>query len=779
MEIMNKKVKIRTLAIGLLFSMLFVGLVSRLYWVQVVDAAVLEKKAEKNWQNEDIIPAQRGTILDRMGRSLAEDGAAYTISVNPKIIAGNKLDHEISHGLALILAANAGVDPTDLETRIYAMATKKKQDSNGFAIDVQVRPEGWKIDGETKLKVDELINAISLGHGIKAGNIGVNITDAQKRYYPSNSLAAQVLGYIDKEGKAVGGIESAFDSFLKGKPGKLNHEKDKKGVEIPDSKVSYTPPDIGKNVQLTIDKNIQFYMETALKKSMDQFHPKSMTAVAVNPKTMEILAMASAPTFDPNRYWEAKDPSDYNNRAISSRYEPGSTFKVVTLAGTVQEGLFNPNEIYQSGSINVHGSTLRDHNGGAGWGKIPFMDGLLYSSNVAFVKLGYEKLGPVKLKDYINRFGFGVKTGIELPNEIPGAIGEMKYPVEAATATYGQGQVGVTALQLTAAYAAIANGGKLMQPHIVKEIDDPQTKQAIQSFAPKVVKQAVTAETAHQTSLYLEQVVANQEKGTGRKAYLNGYRIAGKTGTAQIVEQGAKDYATGQYLISFVGYAPVEDPQILIAILSEEPDIGGDYHRGSEVWVPVFRDIMSQSLRYLGIPSSAATSNTMTEQPIKTIPDLSNASLSTAKAKLNQMGLQAQAFGSGGKILKQFPLPGTEISMNQEVYVTTDTTVQTVPDFKDKSLRDAMEICALLGIDCRTKGEGYVTSQATTGAGAEQIVSLELHALSDHVSAADNQASASSAASTNANSDGKTAVVPETTKPPKKTVKAAGAQKKP
>jgi penicillin-binding protein 2B len=518
-------------------------------------------------------------------------------------------------------------------------------------------------------------------------------------------------------------------------------------------------------------------METALKKSMDQFHPKSMTAVALNPKTMEILAMANAPTFDPNRYWEFKDQSDFNNRAISSRYEPGSTFKVVTLAGAVQEGLFDPNEIYQSGSINVHGSTLNDHNSGNGWGKISFMDGLLYSSNVAFVKLGYDKLGPVKLKDYINRFGFGAKTGIDLPGEIPGAIGEMKYPVEAATATYGQGQVGVTALQEAVAYAAIANGGKLMQPHIVKEIDDPQTKQVIQAFAPKVVKQAVTAETANQTSLYLEQVIANQEKGTGRKAYLNGYRIAGKTGTAQIVEQGAKDYATGLYLISFVGYAPVEDPQILIAILSEEPDIGGDYRRGSEVWVPVFRDIMSQSLRYLGIQSNASTSKTMSEQPIKTIPDLSNTTLSSAKAKLNQLGLQPQIFGSGGKILKQFPLPGTEISMNQEIYVTTDTTVTAIPDFKGKSLRDAMEICSLLGLQCKINGEGYVTGQSTAGEGTGQIVTLELHALSESVSAADNKATPNPEASPNAKSDVKTETIP--TESPKKTVTAAGAKKKP
>ncbi|MDB5053614.1 MAG: stage sporulation protein [Bacilli bacterium] len=732
---MEKKVKVRSMVIGLIFTLLFAGLMTRMYWVQVVQASMLEKKAEKNWQDEESLPAKRGAIVDRNNVSLAEEGSAFTIAVSPEMIALKKLApdvlaHEISHGLAAILGANAGVDPIELEKTIFAMATKKKQDSSKYLVEVEVKPEGWKIDVATKNKVDEMIQAIQLGHGWKPTvSIGVSAKETEKRYYPYNSLASHVLGYLDKEGKPIGGVEDTYDSFLKGTPGKYKHESDKAGVELPDSKVSYTPADMGKTVQLTIDQNIQYYLETAMQKSMDQFHPKSMSAIAVDPKTMEILAMASAPTFDPNRYWEAKQ-SDYKNTGISSRYEPGSTFKIVTLAGTVAENLFNPNETYQSGSINVHGSIIKDHNGGAGWGIIPFMDGLLYSSNVAFVKLGYEKLGPDKLRSYIDKFGFGVKTGIDLPNEIPGIIA-MKYPVEFATATFGQGQVGTTLLQQAAAYAAIANGGKLMWPHIVKDIIDPQTKQVIQSFAPKVVRQVVSPDVANQTSLYLEQVVANQDKGTGKKAYLNGYRIAGKTGTAQIVEPGEKVYSTVQYNISFIGYAPVEDPKILIAIMSEEPDIGGDYHRGSEVWYPVFRDVMSQSLRYMGITSTAASSKTSIDEPIKTIPDLSNATLASAKSMLYQMGLQAQVFGKGGKVVKQYPLPNTEISMTQQVYITTEANMQAIPDFKGKSLRDALEVCSLLELQCKVSGEGYVTTQTVAGEGAQQIITLELHPLSE------------------------------------------------
>ena len=725
------------MVIGLFFTLLFLGLVSRMYYVQVVEASMLQEKAVRNWQNEVILAAKRGSIVDRTGKALAEDGAAFTVAVNPDIIARKKipnLTQEIAHGLALILGPNAGVDVTQLELKILGMTTKLKQNGKDLAVEVEVNPEGWKIDGEIKLKIDELASSIRLNHSLKKNaNIGLYTKEVIKRYYPFNSLASQVLGYVNKEGKPIGGLESSLEFVLKGTSGKLIHEKDTTGVEIPDSKISLTPAIMGNNVRLTIDQNIQYYVETAIQESVNEFHPKSMTAIVVNPKTMEILAMANAPTFNPNRYWEFKDQKDFKNSSISDSHEPGSTFKVVTLAGTVQENLFNPEEIYQSGSINVKGSILKDHNGGQGWGKISFMQGLLYSSNVAFVKLGYEKLGVVKLKAYIDKFGFGKKTDIDLPNEVSGTVGEMKYPVEAATATFGQGQVVVTAIQQIAAYAAIANGGKLMWPHVVKSIEDSQTKEVIQSFEPKVIKQAVTVAAAKQTSLYLEQVVANQETGTGRKAALNGYRIAGKTGTAQIVEPGEKVYMEGSYLISFVGYAPVEDPQLMIAIISEEPDIGGDYHRGSEVWAPVFKKIMSQSLRYLGITSTAVNPTTVNETPIKTIPDLKQTSLTLMKSKLNQIGLQAEVFGKGTKVIKQFPLPGTEISMSQSVYITTEDKIGVIPDFKGKSLRDTMELCALLELQCKVSGEGYVTNQVVSSSGGQQSVKFELHPLSEPV----------------------------------------------
>ncbi|WJH33085.1 penicillin-binding protein 2 [Paenibacillus sp. CC-CFT747] len=422
----------------------------------------------------------------------------------------------------------------------------------------------------------------------KIRDVGIFLKETEKRYYPNDNLASHVLGYVNREGAAVEGLEKYLDDQLKGTPGKLVREKDRMGVELPDSKVSLDPVVNGKNVRLTIDNKIQYFTENALKKAMDKWKAKSMTAIAVDPKTMEILAMANAPDFNPNKFWEAKSQENFTNHAVASAYEPGSTFKLVTLAGAIQEGLWHPNDKYQSGSIAIPGGAVHDHNR-VGWGKISFMEGLLRSSNVAFVKLGYEGLKREGLDSWIAKFGFGKKTGIAMPGEVGGVTG-LKYDSDYARATYGQ-SLTVTALQQTAAYAAIANGGKLMKPQLIKEIINPETKEVEKSFAPEVIRQVVTEETARQTSLALEQVVANQEQGTGRRAYINGYRVAGKTGTANIVKDGERTYSEDTWLISFIGYAPVDDPKILVAVIADQPELGGDYHLGERSPPPYLKKL--------------------------------------------------------------------------------------------------------------------------------------------------------------------------------------------
>lgn len=713
--------------IGGVFTLFFVVLLVKVYWIQVVEASKLQEQVKQVWETDKILDPERGFILDRNDKVLAGDATAYNVSLNPQFIDANHIVDDVVKGLADILKESDG-SRAELEAKIRERATKKKADGK-FALYADIRNEGWKIDKDKADQVKELTK--SLQQKLKTNyNIGINLTEDKKRYYPGGTLASHLIGYINKEGKPGLGLEARMDDILKGVPGKLGYETDAKGVELPDSKVDFKPAENGKNVRLTIDKNIQYYIESALDKVNQEFHPKSLTAIAVDPKTMEILGMANVPKFNPNEYWNFKDQSDFLNTAVASQYEPGSTFKLVTLAGAVEEGLFNPNEKYQSGSIRVADRTLHDHNY-VGWGQISYLEGLIRSSNVAFVKLGYEKLGTEKLKSYIDKFGFGAKTGIDIAGEVPGAI-SMKYASEFATATYGQGKVVATAIQQTAAYAAIANGGKLMRPHVVKDILDPVTGEVVESFAPKEVRQVVSEMTAKQVTEYLEKVVSDQD-GTGKRAFIEGYRVAGKTGTANKVVAGEKGYSTDQWVISFVGYAPAENPRILVTIIADEPDLGGDYHRGGEVAAPAFKEIVKQSLQYMGVSSNKQQMKPIDKESIKqTVPNLGKLSVENAKETARELGLKVETLGKGAEVLDQFPKAGTEIGPSQRIYIVMQQMDSVpLPDLKGKSLRDAMEVCSLLHVNCQTTGQGYVTDQAVSGEGDSRIIQLQLRPLSE------------------------------------------------
>jgi penicillin-binding protein 2B len=721
---MEKQARNRSRLIVIFFVLVVAYFLFRLYSIQVVQADWLQEKAKNIWTESEIIQAKRGIITDRNGKPLAEDSTAYTVSVNPEQIAARGLANDVANGLASILAPSPDAIP-ELQKKIFVMATKKRANSNKYLVDVQIRNEGWKIDGETKQKVDAFVESLKVRTGHK--NVGIAISETTRRFYANNSLASHVLGFLDKEGSAKSGIELQFDDLLKGTNGKLISEQDKVGIELPGSQRTYIPSIDGKTLQLTIDQTIQFYVENALQKTYLDWKPKSASVVVADPRTMEILALANYPDFNPNKYWETTEQKYFVNRAISRPYEPGSTFKLVGLASAVEEGIFNPNDKYLSGQVAVGGHLLRDHNI-SGWGKISFLEGLLRSSNVGFIKLG-QMLGNDKLKSYITKFGFGAKTNIELPGEVRGTAENMRYDSEYATATYGQGLVTVTAMQLTAAYSAIANGGKLLSPLIVKNVVNPETNQIEKTYEPQLIRRVVSEETAKQSSLYLEQVVANQEMGTGKKGYINGYRIAGKTGTASIVPDGERRYSDNTWLISFVAYAPVEDPQVLVTLMLEEPDLGGNFHRGSDAWSPLFKSIMSQTLSHLGIGSnsvnpslkSGAKVASMTE-PIATVPDVTGFTTTQAKNVLTQVGLKADTLGNGPKVLKQFPTAGSNVSLSQRVYLIMDTENRTpTVDMKGKSLREAMEVCSLLSITCKTSGEGFVVSQSLVEDGSWKL----------------------------------------------------------
>lgn len=724
---MTKKVKVRSLLIGLVFSLLFIGLIGRVYWIQVVEASWLQSEAEIRWKESEVLRAKRGMIIDRNGKALAEDSAAYNVTVNPQIINERGIAREVAAGLAKILNVSEKEGSlAKLEEKIYGLVTKKNKDGTAFLREVEIRNEGYKVDADKKDELEAFID--ELKRITDKNSVGIYLRETQKRYYPNNRLASHILGYIDLEGEAKSGLEIMFNEQLMGTDGDITRKRDRTGVELPDGKVSYTPPVNGMNLRLTIDQNIQFYTESAMRKAYDKWKPKNMTAIAVDPATMEILAMASLPDFNPNRYWEIDSQKDLINHAVSSQFEPGSTFKLVTLAGAIEEGLFKPNDWFQSGQLAVPGYPVHDHNR-VGWGPITYLDGLLRSSNVAFAKLGYEKMGKDKLQEYIDRFGFGQKTGIELPNEASGGI-HMQYPSDVARATFGQGQVTATALQQTAAYAAVANGGILLKPYLVKEIIDPVTGEVVQSFGPQQIGRVVSEETARLTGFYLEQTISNQEKGSGRHAYIEGYKVAGKTGTANIVPEGEKQYSNDTWLVSFVGYAPLDNPRILITVLVNQPNLKGDYRLGGEVATSVFKEIAVQTLNYLNVPADTSLESSSAGTSSLVVPNVTGQTLADAKTILGQSGLTAEVIGEGETVVKQYPESRREVSRSQVVYLASKSIGELqVPDLTGKSMREAMEICTFLEADCQFKGSGYVTAQSAAESGGAKSVVLELKPL--------------------------------------------------
>lgn len=709
---MIKRIKLRTLLIGGCITLFFVLLLGRVFWLQIVEGSFWQAHAESIWSQKKVIPAQRGQITDRNGSILAMNAPAYTVAVNPQVIKQLKLEDEISEGLSKLL--NKDTD------EIKNLIEKVNPNTGKLYAQVELRNEGWQIDQTLKNKVQAFKEDLEKKYNKR--DVGIVFITEQKRYYPKNSLASHVLGYIQRTGEVISGIEASLNDTLKGTDGSLEYKSDGKGIEIPKASEIYTPPKDGENVALTIDSTIQYYIEEAVKEAYNELNPISISVIAANPKTMEILGMANAPTFNPNTYWEA-DPKDFFNHALKSIYEPGSTFKIVTLAGAIQEGFFNPEATYMAGKIRVPGRTIRDSSYNK-LGSIPltYRQGVIRSSNVAFIKLGYEMMGPELLKQYVDNFGFGKKTGVELSGEIAGVVAP-KYAADFAAMSYGHGQLLVTPLQQIVAISAVANGGKLMKPHIVKETTNPQTEQ-VTVTKPEVIRQVITPETAKKTGLMLEEVVSDQKHGTGRHAYIDGYRVAGKTGTAIKVINGQYDHT--KQVVSFIGYAPVDDPKIAVIVVIDQPqnsDLGG-----GTAAAPVFKKIVSQSLQYMGVPKRSDKQATKVENTLK-VPDLSGLTLKAAKDKLVASGITYATLGKGDKLVSQFPKAGTILQGEQYMYLLTEAgdKIQ-IPDVKGRSLRDAMEILSALNVTVKSEGIGYVVSQTTTNENGKRVVTLRLEA---------------------------------------------------
>lgn len=693
----QRNINLGAAALFVLFSLLFFVLFLRFLFIQTtgeVKGQTLAAKAEQMYSDTTKIEAKRGIIYDRKGEVIAEDRSSYSlIAILSEEMSPDP--EKPKHVVDLDKTAEELAEYINLsKSQIYDIL-KTGKDTGKFQ--VEFGSAGKDISLVTKEKIEDLKLP------------GISFTRSMKRFYPNGIFASHVLGYTenqqgdDKEQETVGmmGIEKSLNSLLTGKDGSYQFESDIWGYLLPNGEEKIIPAQDGKSVYLTLDRRIQILLEDTLNKVEGEYNPKKMVAIVANAKTGEILAMGQRPTFNPET--KAGLEGSWYNEAIELPFEPGSTMKIFTLAAAVEEGVFNPNEQFMSGQyvVDRKSKPVSDHNGGRGWGTISYLEGVQRSSNVLFAKLANEKIGFEKFKDYLKKFGFGQLTGIDLPNEKPGRF-VYDYPIEKATTSYGQGTT-VTPIQLVQAATAVANDGKMMQTHVIDKIVDPVTGKIIKDKKPKVIGNPISAETAEEVRDYLGTVITG-EHGTGKKYAIEGYEVAGKTGTAQIPGNGGYLRGPTSYVFSFLGMAPKDDPELIVYAAVQQPD-SNNYGDGSRAVADIFNPVMKNSLQYMQIEPTDSNKTTKV-----TNPDVEEQPIEEAKQILTEKGLEPIVIGDGSKVISQIPAKDETLIPGEKVILKTEGDLL-APDMTGWSLRDVMKVARAANMKLNSVGNGFVAKQ--------------------------------------------------------------------
>lgn len=563
-----------------------VVLVGRLFFLQIIDKSDLQAKNLSQVQVDRKLQSPRGTIYDRNGRPLAMSVVTKSLYADPKMIKQSPSE------VAELIAPYVTMSKEDI--------VKSLQEDTAFVwIDRMMEPEKSKA-------VAQLIEDKNLE--------GLNFVEESKRYYPNGNLAAQVLGFVGTDDKGLDGLEMVLDDELKGGIQKELVATDRKGNAIFGSVLSKYLPDKGKSVTLTIDASIQFIAERALDKAMEDTGAKHASVIVMDPKTGEILAMANRPTYDPNHYSQGSE-EDFKNIAVTNLYEPGSTFKPIIASAALASGKWKLDQVYNDkGSFAANGHVMQNWNG-EGYGPVRLIDILKFSINTGMAEIG-TTTGADILSKYVRNYGFGSKTGIELPGEGDGILynPDDMSKLDVATMSIGQG-IAVTPLQMVRAFGAIANGGSMMKPHIVKSYSNIKGE-VTSTTDPEVMGQPIPEETAKTIADILEKEVS---EGGGTKAMVEGYHFGGKTGTAQKLDTKHGGYLDGQYIASFIGFGPVEDPKFVVLVVIDDPQKGSYY--GSQIVAPVFKDIVSQLVRYYQMSPYVKESTPVAVKAANTLPE--------------------------------------------------------------------------------------------------------------------------------------------------------------
>ena len=622
----------RRIKIVLLFIiLLFLIIIFKVFYIQVISYNKLNNLASNLWNRNLPIEADRGKILDTNGEVLADNLTTASLVLIPNQI---KNKEEVSKKLSEIL----NVSYEEMYKHVFKKTSIER-----------VHPEGRRLSYDVANKISEL------------GYDGVYLVKESKRIYPFNNLLSHSVGFVGIDNQGLSGLELTYNKYLTGEYGSIKYMGDAKGNKL-ELAESYEEPQDGMNLTLTINYELQASLERELDNVVSKYNPEKALGIAMNPNTGEILAISSRPNFNPSEYQNYTVEEINRNLPVWMTYEPGSTFKIITLATALEENkvdLLN-DTYFDSGSIQVENARIKCWKAG-GHGAQTFLQVVENSCNPGFVTLG-QRIGKETLFKYIDSFGFGSKTGVDLNGEATGILFKLDKvgPVELATTAFGQG-VSVTPIQQITAVSAAINGGYLLKPYIVKGINEPETNSVILENKKTVVRKVISDTTSEKVRFALESVVTN---GTGRNAFIEGYRVGGKTGTAQKVENGR--YMVGNYIVSFIGFMPANNPEVVVYIAIDNAK--GVTQYGGTVAAPVARNVLLDAINILDIekPDDASEKRYQYyDKKYVTVPDVVNLSLNEAMKNLKSFKVEYS--GSGEKVVYQTPSKDTRIYEGETV----------------------------------------------------------------------------------------------------------------
>ena len=617
--------------IFLISVIILVAIIIKVFYIQVFAYDKLSNLAESLWSRELPIKADRGEIVDRNGKVLATNVTTVSLVVVP----GQIDDPE---AVAKDLSDILGTDYQDMLKHVTKSTSIER-----------VHPEGRGLDYEIAEEIDSL------------GYDGVYLLKESKRYYPYDTVLSHVLGYVGIDNQGLSGLELYYDEYLTGADGAIKYFSDGKGNKLELTEV-YEAPTSGITLQLTIDLDLQLAIENELDNAVSKYDPEQALIVAMDPDTGEVLAMASRPTFNSNSYQGYTTEIINRNLPIWMTYEPGSTFKIITLSAALEEKTINLFEdtFTDSGSIHVDGATIHCWKAG-GHGTQTMLEVVENSCNPGFVRIG-QTLGVDTLMNYIDLYGFGEETGIDLNGESTGILFETSAmgPVELATTSFGQG-ISVTPIQQIRAVSAAINGGTLYTPYIVGAFLESETGSLISKIEPEAIRQVISEETSSLVRYALESVVAN---GSGKNAYIENYRVGGKTGTAQKVENGS--YLDGNYILSFMGFLPADDPEIVVYVAIDHPK--GVTQYGGVVSAPIARNVMLSAIDILDIEprvDGMAKDYTWLDKKYSILPNVVGMSKEEATKTLKNYKIEYT--GSGDTVIYMSPNAGYYVAEGETI----------------------------------------------------------------------------------------------------------------